>query len=86
MTVRMIRVPARFYVDHMERALPTPAEVRGTARHVWIAADDPHVSALLSDARFYAEPFGPDACPPGIIASARATIRAIESATTCGAA
>lgn len=79
--MRLLRIPAVFYVDHMERALPTPKEHKGNAKHVWIDLDDPATSSLLNDAQFYAAPFGPDNCPRGIIASAKATVKAITRAT-----
>jgi hypothetical protein len=75
-----VRIPARFYEDHKERALPTPLEVRGTRRHLWVRLDDPALGELLDDARHYAHPCGPDLCPPGLIMSAKATVRAIEAA------
>lgn len=78
----LVRLPAMFYADHMDRSLPTPKEVRGTTRHVWVSCDDPALAELLDDARHYAHPNGPDNCSPGLIASAKATVAAIES--NCG--
>ena len=48
----MIRIPKRFYDDHAERDLESPAILKETARHYWIAADQ-HLAELLSDADFY---------------------------------
>lgn len=78
--MKLVRIPARFYADHMERGLPTPTEQKGTARHVWIDLDDPATAELLSDAEHYAHPYGPDNCSCGLIASAKATVAALRSA------
>lgn len=75
----MVRVPAKFFVDHLERALPTPEEVHGDDRVVWLRIDDPALPELLDDARHYAHPCGPDLCSRGLIASAKATVKAIEA-------
>jgi hypothetical protein len=79
MKPKTIRIPDRFYVDHMERALPIPADLGKCRSHAIVSADDPHLGELLSDAEHYAHPSGPDACPPGIIMSAKATVRAIRN-------
>ena len=76
---KVIRIPWRFYIDHFERGLPTPEEVKTTDRHVYISVDDPHLESLRSDAEFYCDKFGPDIWP-ALRASARATLDAIESA------
>ena len=73
----MIRIPKRFYDDHAERDLRSPAIVKETARHYWIAADQ-NLTELLSDAEFYRD------VPPdlpgyfGLVSSARATANAIR--------
>ena len=74
---QLIRIPWKFYLDHYERGLPTPDEVRTTKTHVYVSADDPHLKALWADAEFYAHKFGPDLCP-SIKASAKATLAAIN--------
>jgi hypothetical protein len=76
---KTIRVPERFYVDHMERALPTPEDVGSLSNHALVRSDDPALGELLSDAEHYAHPSGPDAAPRGVIASAKATVRAIRN-------
>lgn len=83
---KLIRLPWRFYTDHLERELPTPKEhERSNKRHVWVRADDPALPELLSDARYYADPYGPDgggadaAWYRGLKASAKATVNAIEA-------
>lgn len=74
-------VPAKFYDDHGDRELPTPNEVRRAGNKVWIdGTDSEAVSELLSDAEFYADPYGPDELPPGLRASAGRTVAAIKRA------
>ena len=80
----LIRIPWKFYLDHFERGLPTPEEVRTTKTHVYINVNDPHINALWDDASHYAHEFGPDLCP-SIKASAKATLAAIEKATRMAA-
>jgi hypothetical protein len=81
MTDKLLRLPHKFFDDHGDRALPTPDIVRATASHYFIRADDPAVESLLDDARYYTDPYGPDAeWLGGLKASARATIKAIEAA------
>lgn len=75
-----IKIPDRFYIDHMERSLPTPEDVGSFKNHALIRADDPALWELLSDAEHYAHPSGPDAAPRGVIASAKATVKAIRNA------
>lgn len=79
----MVRVPAKFFVDHMERELPTPKDLGGGKTYVWIALNDPATDELLDDARYYSDPYGPGAGDrdyAGLRASARATVKAIEKA------
>jgi hypothetical protein len=78
---KTIRIPDRFYIDHLERALPTPEDIGDFKNHALIRSDDPALGELLSDAEHYAHPSGPDAAPRGVIASAKATVRAIRNAT-----
>jgi len=79
-----IRIPRKFYDDHEERGLPAPAVLKATSRHYWIDALSRDLDELLSDARYYAEAI--DFYPgsgmeylSGLVASARATVRAIEA-------
>jgi hypothetical protein len=51
----LIKLPRMFFDDHEERALATPAVVKGTRTHVWIRRDDPAVPELLADAHYYAD-------------------------------
>lgn len=79
MKTKTIRVPAYFYIDHLERALDTPADLGKSKTHATVAVDDPHLGELLDDAEHYAHPSGPDACGRGLIMSAKATVRAIRN-------
>lgn len=80
---RTIRIPARFIDDHFERGLATPEDSSKSDHHAVIQADDPAVPELLSDAEHYAamtERRGRyDCMPRGIVASAKATVRAIRN-------
>lgn len=78
-----IKIPKRFYQDHVERDLDAPPIIRQTQSHIWIDANSQHLSELLADADFYADPktyggtqFASDS--QGLIKSAKATKRAIE--------
>ena len=82
-----MKVPAYFFGDHYDRSLPTPVVLRRLGRCVEIADDDPAIRELLDDARYYADPLGPDGIDDGgkLIRSAKATVRAIEAALrACG--
>ena len=72
-----IRIPKRFFDDHRERDLDTPTIARETKAHYFISADDPAVAELRDDAAYYAAEHGPDLLPPGLKASARATLIAL---------
>jgi len=77
----MIRIPRRFYDDHVERDLEAPAVLKATKAHYWIDAQSPHIDELLSDADYYADSAGDmDSHLFGLCASARATARAIRAA------
>ena len=79
----LIKIPTRFYEDHLERDLECPEIIKETKTHYWISADDEHLGELHDDADFYAFPYV-DARPGdylwGIVVSARATVKAIEKA------
>lgn len=77
----LLKLPTRFLTDRMERALPNPRAVRETRTHDWVRADDPALADVISDARYYADPYGPSTtgtrrCP--IKAAARVLLAAIE--------
>ena len=77
-----LRIPKRFYKDHVWRDLPTPAIVRETARHYFIDTEDiAKLAELYSDAQYHAdysmtEEVGRSFL--GVVSSAVATVRAIE--------
>jgi hypothetical protein len=75
---RTIRIPERFYTDHLERDLDTPEDIGEDKRYAIVRSDDPALPELLNDAEYYAHPFGPDGGPVGVTMSAKATVRAIR--------
>lgn len=78
--MKTIRVPLRFYQDHAERDLPTPVNHSRSKAYATIAADDPALPDLLSDAEFYADTMTDPAWSSalGVARSAVATVRAIR--------
>jgi len=77
MSRETIRIPRRFFDDHECRDLPTPTVFHSTMRHVWISPDDPELAELVSDARYYAHPLGPED-EAGLARSATALLRALD--------
>lgn len=80
-----VLVPAMFWDDHCDRCPcdgdPDEAmasEVRRVGRRVLIEGSTAQIKCLLSDAEFYSDRWGPDECPPGLKASAKATVAAIK--------
>ena len=57
------KLPARFYVDRMERSCAVPVDHGTAARTVTVDSGDPEFRALVSDAEYYARPYGPDNAP-----------------------
>lgn len=78
--MKTIRIPLKFYCDHLWRGCPTPVDSSQSQTHAVVRADDPALSELLDDAEHYATPPYCD-CSRGLIASAAATVRAIRNAT-----
>lgn len=85
MTVHQKWVPEMFWDDHCERCPcdgdPDEAmarEVRRSGRRVLIEGNDAQIECLRSDAKFYSDRWGPDELPPGLKASAKATVRALS--------
>ena len=79
--MKTINLPPKFFFDHQERDLPTPAAIKVSQRAVKIDANDPDLPELLSDARYYAEEMeADDSFMRGLIASAKATVKAIKKA------
>jgi hypothetical protein len=64
------KLPPRFTQDSIERGIFKPA----TDTHATVS----QLLVLLSDAEFYADKHGPDQCSPGLIVSARATVKALK--------
>lgn len=78
-----VRLPATFYDDHEERGLETPPAIRRTKQHVWIDSAHEHVSELVSDAEFYADPVGFDPEVARRLApAAKAVLRALRGEST----
>tara|TARA_B100000575_G_scaffold51979_2_gene38718 strand:+ start:4731 stop:4997 length:267 start_codon:yes stop_codon:yes gene_type:complete len=82
--MRKIKIPKRFYQDHVERDLDAPPIIKETQSYIWIDATSVHLSNLLSDADFYADPSSYDHADFGsslsaLVKSAKATKRAIEN-------
>jgi len=80
---KLIKIPQRFLIDHKERDLPTPEVVKSTQNHFWIKADDPEIPELISDADYYYKMWNMGAWENylfGICMSAKATLKAIETA------
>ena len=75
---RLVRIPKRFYDDHVERELPAPEIIKQTKRHYWIDLNSEHLSELLSDADYYGDYLGFEEYLYPIIHSAKATAAAIE--------
>lgn len=79
-TITRVTLPTRFYDDHDDRLLPSGTLVKRTRRSVTVDLDPEAFADLLSDARHYADPVnGYAAESPGLVASARATVRALEA-------
>lgn len=76
-----INLPRRFYWDHLERDLPTPEILQSNRAHIVVDAADPAMAEYLDDAEHYATG-SMDMLPPGLRASAIATVAAIRKATT----
>jgi predicted amidohydrolase YtcJ len=79
-----VRVPKRFYQDHIERECPAPPIVRETKRHLFVNGESPHCAELLNDARYYTDMDDGNWTDPvsmrPIINSAWATKRALLAA------
>ena len=77
----LVRLPRVFFDDHEERGLPSPQVVKATKPLYWVAATDPVLPELLSDAEHYCDPNGPDTEGlGGLKRSAKATVKAITTA------
>lgn len=73
-----IDLPEKFWSDHAERALPAGECIKTIGKRVRIECTKEELMEILDDARFYSDKHGPDQLPPGLKASAVATVNAIE--------
>lgn len=74
------RLPPAFYFDHVYRDLPAGELEHETRRNVFVSLDANEYAELLSDARHYAYSMGTAGFDGvGLIASARATVKALET-------
>lgn len=75
---KSIKIPSRFYFDHVNRDLSKGIVVKEYANgKVLVEMTDEEISDLLSDAEFYSE--GVDYAElKGLQSSAKATVRAIN--------
>lgn len=83
-SMKQFKVPAKFWDDHTERSPcdgdPETAmakELSRSGNRVLIEGNLQQIECLRSDAEFYCDRWGPDECPPGLKASAAATLRAL---------
>ena len=77
-----IRIPRKFYDDHVERDLGAPSILRVTKYHYFIDALSPYLEELLSDAEYYLSMIKyMDAEYRGLCRSATATVKAIKEAS-----
>jgi len=78
---KLIRVPAKFFSDHEDRDCePYCDPARRSSRSVWLRPDDKGLDELLDDAKHYAFPNMFDDEYAGLVRSAKATVKAIETA------
>ena len=70
-----VRLPARFYEDHVARDLPSGVVVKRLAREVDVRLDREALDDLRSDAEHYATEPSYRTYDPGLVSSAKATLR-----------
>ena len=78
--MQTIKLPRRFFIDHLERDLDTPRILRETKSHVYVSAADPALAELASDADYYKDPQWFDREYFGLCMSAKATLKALKEA------
>ena len=90
---RQYTVPAKFWDDYCDRCcarawccpcdgdpdIEMAREVSRSGNLVLIEGFEDQIECLRSDAKSYADKFGPDQCPPGLKASARETLKALAA-------
>jgi len=81
--MKTYKIPPRFYLDHIARDCGESGKiVRSTKQYLIVQLDDLALDDLLGDARFYSSEDMRGAFDPsltGLIASARATVRALKN-------
>ena len=81
--MKQIKVPQRFYLDHVNRDLPAGKIIKSTSKHFIIEVDQATFDELLNDAQFYAdasyviEQMGREYI--GLVRSAQSTVRALQA-------
>ena len=76
-----LRLPPRFYDDHVSRDLPGGVEVHRTKTYILADLTAGDLAELRDDAAYYVSEGGwMDRDHRGIVASARATLKAIDKA------
>ena len=82
--IKQYKVPAKFWDDFSDRCpcdgdpeVEMPNEVSRSGNRVVIEGNDSQIEWLRSDAEYYSHRWGPDELPPGLKASATATVRAL---------
>jgi hypothetical protein len=82
--IKQYKVPAKFWDDFSDRCpcdgdpqVEMPNEVSRSGNRVLIEGIDSQIEWLRSDAAYYSNRWGPDECPPGLKASAAATVKAL---------
>jgi len=76
---QIVRLPPAFWFDHRDRDLPSGRIVKQAKRYIDVEVTPAELAEILSDARFYATSASEyNADYPGLVSSARATVRSIE--------
>jgi len=75
-----IDLPRYFWEDHESRGLPSGRLVKTLARRVRVELDEAAAAEIRSDADHYATDVDLRSSLPGLAASARATVAAIDKA------
>ena len=81
--MKQVKVPQRFYLDHVNRDLPAGKIVKTSGKHFIIEVDQATFDELLNDAQFYAdasyviEQMGREYI--GLVRSAQSTVRALQA-------
>lgn len=77
----LVAIPVCFINDREDRGLDTPLLIKRVRANVWlIRKDDPALPDVISDAKYYADRWGPDQAPPSVKRGAKALLKALGSA------